>query len=122
MAVRQEAQRRIVLGESEGVAEGPEERGVAGEVVAARDAGKVSTWISPLEGGMPIHFGENAIDLLPALLVDLKADKVVIVSDNAVDHALLALAGVPRLVRRTSAWLVVVPGMYGPYIVVFSSR
>ena len=44
--------------------------------------GKPEMWISPLEGNMPIHFGEGAIDLLPGLLNDLRPDKVVIVSDN----------------------------------------
>lgn len=40
------------------------------------------TWISPLEGGMPIHFGEGSMDLLPGILEALRPDKVVIVSDH----------------------------------------
>src|SRR5687768_6933824 len=39
-------------------------------------------WTSPLEGGMPIHFGEGAADSLPGLLDALRPDKIVIVSDN----------------------------------------
>lgn len=44
--------------------------------------GKPERWVSPLEGNMPIHFGEGAIDVLPTLLQDLDPDKVVIVSDT----------------------------------------
>lgn len=40
------------------------------------------TWISPLAGHMPIHFGAGAIDLLPGLLTGLKPDKLFIVSDT----------------------------------------
>jgi 3-dehydroquinate synthase len=44
----------------------------------------VQTWISPLAGGMPIHFGAGAIDRLPELLLNLKPDRVFIVSDQRV--------------------------------------
>lgn len=47
-----------------------------------RRGGKPERWVSPLEGDMPIHFGEGAIEVLPSLLQDLGPDKVVIVSDN----------------------------------------
>ena len=46
----------------------------------------VRTWASPLTGGMPIHFGPGAIDRLPGLLLELKADRVFIVSDQRVFH------------------------------------
>lgn len=46
----------------------------------------VETRISPLQGNMPIHFGEGAIDRLPALLEGLKPDKVVIISDTKTFH------------------------------------
>ncbi|HLP43506.1 MAG TPA: hypothetical protein VK465_18535, partial [Fibrobacteria bacterium] len=48
----------------------------------AKSAGKVETWESPLEGGMPIHFGHGAVDMLPDLLTGLKADKLFIISDS----------------------------------------
>lgn len=48
----------------------------------AKGAGKVETWESPLEGGMPIHFGHGAVDRLPDLLTGLKADKLFIISDS----------------------------------------
>ena len=41
----------------------------------------VETWNSPLAGGMPIHFGDGALDLLPGLLQELSPDKVFVVSD-----------------------------------------
>jgi 3-dehydroquinate synthase len=44
----------------------------------------VQTWISPLAGEMPIHFGEGAIDHLPELLINLKPDRVFIISDQKV--------------------------------------
>ena len=44
----------------------------------------VETWTSPLTGGMPIHFGEGAIDRLPDILLDLEPDRVFIVSDQRV--------------------------------------
>jgi 3-dehydroquinate synthase len=40
------------------------------------------TWISPLAGNMPIHFGQGAADLLPDILTGLKPDKLFIVSDQ----------------------------------------
>jgi len=46
----------------------------------------VETRVSPLQGNMPIHFGEGAIDRLPALLEGLKPDKIVIVSDTRTFH------------------------------------
>ena len=42
------------------------------------------TWISPLAGNMPIHFGDGALDLLPSFLEELRPDKVFIVSDHHV--------------------------------------
>lgn len=59
----------------------PAREGGAAPAAGSR-ADRIETWISPLEGAMPIHFGEGAIGRLPGLLVDLKADKVVIVSDH----------------------------------------
>ncbi|MEO6094324.1 MAG: iron-containing alcohol dehydrogenase [Fibrobacteria bacterium] len=44
----------------------------------------VRTWNSPLTGGMPIHFGKGAIDLLPDLLLGLKPDRIFILSDSQV--------------------------------------
>ncbi len=41
----------------------------------------VETWNSPLTGNMPIHFGDGALDTLPALLQELSPDKVFLVSD-----------------------------------------
>ena len=46
----------------------------------------VRTWISPLTGEMPIHFGAGAIDRLPALLLGLNPDRVFIISDQRVFH------------------------------------
>jgi 3-dehydroquinate synthase len=40
------------------------------------------TWISPLAGHMPIHFGDGAIDRLADILTGLKPDKLFIVSDH----------------------------------------
>lgn len=42
------------------------------------------TWVSPLTGGMPIHFGAGAIDRLPEILLGLKPDRVFILSDHHV--------------------------------------
>jgi 3-dehydroquinate synthase len=39
------------------------------------------TWISPLTGGMPIHFGDGAAEKLPDLLRELAPDRVFVVSD-----------------------------------------
>jgi len=41
----------------------------------------LETWISPLAGGMPIHFGDGAAEKLPELLSTLAPDKVFVVSD-----------------------------------------
>jgi 3-dehydroquinate synthase len=41
----------------------------------------LETWISPLAGGMPIHFGDGAVEKLPELLTTLAPDKVFVVSD-----------------------------------------
>src|SRR3954463_4212295 len=57
---------------------------------AQKGAGKTSssptqmpleTWISPLAGGMPIHFGDGAAEKLPELLTTLSPDQVFVVSD-----------------------------------------
>lgn len=47
-------------------------------------AAPVETWTSPLAGGMPIHFGEGAVDMLPGLLLNLKPDRVFILSDQRI--------------------------------------
>ena len=52
--------------------------------ISSRVATPVETWISPLLGNMPIHFGEGAIEKLPEILVNLKPDKIFIVSDQHV--------------------------------------
>ncbi len=44
----------------------------------------VETWISPLAGNMPIHFGDGAVEGLPVLLQELAPDKVFIVTDHRV--------------------------------------
>jgi 3-dehydroquinate synthase len=49
--------------------------------LSARHA-SAETWISPLAGQMPIHFGTGAIEKLPGLLTGLKADNLFIVSDQ----------------------------------------
>ncbi|HEX2613746.1 MAG TPA: iron-containing alcohol dehydrogenase [Fibrobacteria bacterium] len=41
----------------------------------------VETWASPLTGGMPIHFGDGALDKLPEIVRDLAPDRVFVVSD-----------------------------------------
>ncbi len=41
----------------------------------------METWASPLTGGMPIHFGDGAVDRLPTVLRELSPDKVFVVSD-----------------------------------------
>ncbi|MCD6024446.1 MAG: putative 3-dehydroquinate synthase [Fibrobacteria bacterium] len=41
----------------------------------------LETWISPLSGGMPIHFGDGAAEKLPELLTTLAPDKLFVVSD-----------------------------------------
>jgi 3-dehydroquinate synthase len=46
----------------------------------------VRTWESPLTGNIPIHFGPGAIERLPGILLELKPDKVFIISDNRVFH------------------------------------
>jgi 3-dehydroquinate synthetase len=46
----------------------------------------VQTWVSPLQGGMPITFGTGALDGLADLLLGLKPDKVFIISDQRVFH------------------------------------
>ncbi len=35
----------------------------------------LETWVSPLAGGMPIHFGDGSVDLLPGFLETLDPDK-----------------------------------------------
>jgi 3-dehydroquinate synthase len=42
------------------------------------------TWISPLTGSMPLHFGDGAVEMLPAFLEELRPDKVFIISDHRV--------------------------------------
>lgn len=41
----------------------------------------LETWTSPLNGGMPIHFGDGAVERLPDILRDLAADRIFVVSD-----------------------------------------
>jgi 3-dehydroquinate synthase len=41
----------------------------------------LETWTSPLTGGMPIHFGDGAVEKLPETLATLSPDKVFVVSD-----------------------------------------
>jgi 3-dehydroquinate synthase len=41
----------------------------------------LETWNSPLTGGMPIHFGDGAIEVLSDTLGKLSPDKVFVVSD-----------------------------------------
>jgi 3-dehydroquinate synthase len=41
----------------------------------------VETWTSPLNGGMPIHFGDGALEKLPEILRELGPDRVFVVSD-----------------------------------------
>src|SRR3954467_10667593 len=53
----------------------------------------VQCWNSPLMGGMPIHFGEGAIEKLPELLLSLNPDRVFIISD----HRVFNLHGAPLL-------------------------
>jgi 3-dehydroquinate synthase len=48
---------------------------------SAPTAAPLETWISPLTGGMPIHFGDGAVDRLPEILRDLAPDRVFVVSD-----------------------------------------
>ena len=48
---------------------------------SAKTAMPVETWLSPLHGGMPIHFGDGASEKLTDLLQELSPDKVFIVSD-----------------------------------------
>jgi 3-dehydroquinate synthase len=44
----------------------------------------IQTWNSPLQGGMPIHFGAGAIERLPEILLGLKPDRLFILSDQRV--------------------------------------
>jgi 3-dehydroquinate synthase len=41
----------------------------------------LETWTSPLNGSMPIHFGDGAADKLPEILRELMPDRVFVVSD-----------------------------------------
>jgi 3-dehydroquinate synthase len=41
----------------------------------------LETWTSPLNGGMPIHFGDGAAERLPEILRELAPDRVFVVSD-----------------------------------------
>ena len=52
----------------------------------AKNSPSYQTWISPLKGEMPIHFGEGAIDVLPGLLKNLNPDTVFILSDAKAFH------------------------------------
>jgi len=44
-------------------------KNVRAPAVPALKAASIETWTSPLAGGMPIHFGEGAVDRLPELLL-----------------------------------------------------
>lgn len=44
----------------------------------------VQSLVSPLNGESPIHYGENAVDLLPDLVRSLRPDKVFVISDRKV--------------------------------------
>lgn len=41
----------------------------------------LETWISPLTGNMPIHFGDGATEKLPEILRELAPDRIFVVSD-----------------------------------------
>lgn len=56
------------------------------EKTASEKSAAVRTWISPLAGGTPIHFGAGAAELLPEILRNLKPDRLFILSDQRVFH------------------------------------
>lgn len=41
----------------------------------------LETWVSPLAGEMPIHFGDGAVEKLPEILHGLAPDRVFVISD-----------------------------------------
>ncbi len=52
-----------------------------GKDSSATAAMPLETWNSPLTGGMPIHFGDGALEKLPEILRGLAPDRVFVVSD-----------------------------------------
>ena len=53
----------------------------AAVVPSAPQALPLETWVSPLTGNTPIHFGDGAADKLPGILGELAPDRVFVVSD-----------------------------------------